>query len=596
MCGIAGFIHPGHGEDLLDRQLAAIYRRGPDGEGRFVSGPAHLGMRRLAIIDLEGGWQPLYAREGRVVAFQNGEIYNFRELRAGLEARGYAFRTHSDTEILAHGYEAWGIDGLLARLDGMYAIAIADLDSRTLYLARDRFGEKPLFYAHAPGSFVYGSTLHAVMQVPWLERALDPAAIERYLACHFVPGRRTVFHGVAKLLPGERLSIPLDAAAAPEITRYYRPYLGSPRHASAAEIEETLEAAVASRLVADVPMGIFLSGGIDSSLIAALAARSHPDVESFCMAFDDDEADESRHAQAVANHLGVKLNTYTFTATNFMEILPRVCAALDEPIGDQALLPVHWLSQMAAEKVKVVLSGEGADEVFGGYGYYSDAATPLMGDFAAAYRAAQAEQGQANGLLVEPLGQTQSGFPLLTFRHEREALVPGARGEADLYERELASWLARAHDPLQRKCSADLSSWLVDDLLVKADRMTMSASIESRAPFLAPAVVERALALPQQQKYAGGESKVVLRQIARRLLPSSVVDRPKHGFVLPMRQWVHNWFEAGGGFAACFEDSEALGIDRRALLALYESPQGLQRERLWFALIVLSEWWRSFPR
>lgn len=596
MCGIAGFIHPTAGAELLDRQLGEIFHRGPDGEGRYSSGRMHLGMRRLSIIDLEGGWQPLYSRNERVVAFQNGEIYNFQTLRVQLEARGYVFKTHSDTEVLAHGYDAWGIDGLLDRLDGMFALCIADLDAGTLHLARDRFGEKPLYYAHDGQSFVYASSLRSVLLAPWVDRDVNPWAIERYLACHFVAGRQTIFRGISKLLPGERLEIPVDARKPPEVARYYTPGLAPTRPTTIEELETLLEQAIESRLVADVPMGIFLSGGIDSSLIAAIAARKHPEVESFCIAFDDSEADESMHAKAVADHFGLKLHTFRFTSSRFIDLLPKVCAALDEPIGDQALLPLHWLSEKAGERVKVVLSGEGADEVFGGYGYYADSARPFGSDFDAAYQSAHSAFGMAEGLLVEPLGQTQAGFPLLTYRHERDALVPGATGLPDDFERSMVHWLSNARDPLQRKSAADLVSWLSDDLLIKADRMTMASSIEGRAPFLSPQVVERGLAMPQDQKFLNGQSKVMLRELARKLLPESVVERKKHGFVLPMGDWVQEWFAAHGGFRRYIARGEGLGIDEAALVGLYSDPNSRYRERLWFAIIVLFEWWQSIRR
>lgn len=594
MCGVAGFIHPAFGEELLDQQLKAIFRRGPDGQGRFSQGPMHLGMRRLSIIDLEGGWQPLLGNSGLIVAFQNGEIYNYRELRAVLQARGFEFKTHSDTEVLAHGYHAWGIEGLLSRLDGMYAICIADLQSGMLHLARDRFGEKPLYYSYDDGRFAFASSLRSLVCAPWIKAKIDPAAVERYLATHFIPGSRTIFRDVHKLLPGERLEIPIDAKKAPALSRYYLAELSSPAPMTVGELEALLEDAVQSRLVADVPMGIFLSGGIDSSLITALAARSHPEIESFCMAFDDADADESAYAQAVADHVGVKLNTFNFTAANFMELLPKVCMALDEPIGDQALLPLYWLAHEASKKVKVVISGEGADEIFGGYSYYRDYAQDLSGKIDESYSAAHDDFGRSTGLLVEPLGQTQSGFPLLTYRHERDALVPMADGQPDAFERGLLRSLTKAHDPLQRKSYADTASWLPDDLLVKADRMTMDASIESRAPFLAPSLVERGLSLPQSQKFAGGVSKSLLRDLARKLLPATVVDRPKHGFVLPMRTWVDRWFKANGGFESYFANCGELAIDFKALTHLYNQPGRDDRERLWFALIVLTEWWKSY--
>lgn len=596
MCGIAGFIHREAGAQLLNKQLELIFNRGPDGEGRFEFENLHLGMRRLSIIDLKGGWQPLRSRAGRVIAFQNGEIYNYKDLRYKLQTRGYTFSTQSDTEVLAHGFDAWGMDGLLQRLDGMYAICIADMDTRTLHLARDRFGEKPLYFAHQDSAFVYGSSLKSIAIVPWINLKVNHWAVERYLACHFVAGSQTVFEGINKLLPGERLEIDFDAVKPPRLHRYYRPALRQTHAASISELECLLEEAVESRLVADVPMGIFLSGGIDSSLIAAFAARRHPEVEAFCMSFDDNEADESIHARAVADHFGLKLNMYRFDATSFMTRLPQVCSALDEPIGDQAILPLHWLSQMAAEKVKVVLSGEGADEVFGGYSYYANQAIEVSHSFRTAHEAAYNEDGMATGLLVEPTGETQAGFPLLTYRHERDAVVSLSNGQPDAFETDLVRWLSTARDPLQRKGAADLASWLPDDLLIKADRMTMAASIEGRAPFLSPKVVERGLMLPQSQKYVGNQSKVLLRELSRKLLPSSVVDRKKHGFVLPMAKWVADWFSENGGFEHYIKRSEGLGLNQTALTTLYFSSPGRSRERLWFALIVLCEWWQSFER
>ncbi|GEP02699.1 asparagine synthase (glutamine-hydrolyzing) [Methylobacterium oxalidis] len=596
MCGIAGYIDPNAPLGLLDRQLGCIMHRGPDGEGRYEAGALHLGMRRLSIIDLAGGWQPLYSREGQVVAFQNGEIYNFKALRNALEARGYSFVSHSDTEVLAHGYDAWGIEGLLDRVDGMFALAIADLDRRVLHLARDRFGEKPLYFAFKPGHFVYGSSLKSVAITPWIRGEVNAWAVHRYLASHFVSGRQTLLSDVSKVLPGERLEINFDAAHEPRLYRYYRPQLEPSREASVDEIRSLLEEAVESRLVSDVPVGLFLSGGIDSSLIAALAARRHSDVEAFCIGFDDPTADESSHAESVARHLGIKLNTFHFDSRRFSELLPVVCAALDEPIGDQALLPVHWLAHAAASKVKVVLSGEGADEIFGGYSYYASRARQLIGDFSAAYSAAHDVRSMAPGLLVESAGETQSGFPLLTYLHERESAVPHAGSEPDKFERDLVEWLTSAHDPVQRMGAADLASWLPDDLLIKADRMTMAASIEGRAPFLSRKIVERALSLPPHQKYLGQESKVLLRELARSLLPRDIIDRKKHGFVLPMADWVQDWFRLNGGFSAYVRQGIGLGLDPVALTEIHRAPGNHSRERLWFALIALIEWWTSFNR
>ncbi len=605
MCGIAGYVGEGLGPELLDRLLAGMVHRGPDGAGRHHDGPVHMGMRRLSIIDLAHGWQPLLSRGGRVVAFQNGEIYNHRALRGELEAAGFAFATHSDTEVLAHGYAHWGIDGLLDRVDGMHAIAIHDRDRGELHLARDRFGEKPLFYAEAPGRFGYGSTLLSVATLPWVSDAVDPVAIDRYLALHFVPGARTVLADVRQVLPGERLTVRLDGLdrdRMPAVSRRrcYTPPLPRPRRIPDEELAAALERAVASRMVADVPVGVFLSGGLDSSLVAALAARANPAVATFSMGFGDSAVDESAHAAAVARHIGSVHHTFTFDQDRFAELLPEVAAALDTPVGDQALLPVYWLSREARRHVTVVLAGEGADEVFAGYGYYRRSAAPaswrdrglavarrLLG------RRMPAER-PAHLLLDAPL-VTPSGFPLLTDRDARRRLVGEAADAADPWEQDALDWLEGAHDPLQRASAADLVSWLPDDLLVKFDRMAMAHSLEGRAPFLDPAVVELGLALPPEDRM-GAVSKAALRRVARRFLPDDILERPKQGFVLPMRRWIAEWFAAHGGPARYFQDRPFPGVDGAVLTEIVEADlaQGLSRERLLFAVIMLVEWWRCF--
>src|ERR1044072_7294570 len=278
MCGISGLIATVEGrvpEGLLATLRDSMILRGPDGEGHYFDGPVAMAMRRLSIIDLEGGWQPLCSREGQFVAFQNGEIYNYRELRHQLEGRGCNFLSHSDTEVLAHGFAEFGIDGLLERIDGMYAIAILDRASRELHIARDRFGEKPLLYACSKGLFAYSSSLLALASLEWVSVELDGEAMDRYLALHYVPGDQTIFKSIKRVLPGERLVIPLDDPA-PRRNRYYTPELGNQKKIADDDLAELVEEAVESRLVADVPVGIFLSGGLDISVIAAIAASKQP--------------------------------------------------------------------------------------------------------------------------------------------------------------------------------------------------------------------------------------------------------------------------------------------------------------------------------
>jgi asparagine synthase (glutamine-hydrolysing) len=582
MCGIVGLVDTR--QDVPEAVLAVLRdtmaRRGPDGTGGFREGAAALAMRRLAVIDVAEGGQPLFAADGRVVAFQNGEIYNHLELRRELEGRGARFRTHSDTEALAQGYAAWGIEELLRRVDGMFALAILDRGRRELHLARDRFGEKPLFYAHAPGRFAYASSLLALAALPWVDLAIDRDALDRYLALHYVPGEATIFRGIRRVLPGHRLHVPLDDPR-PSAARYHRLELGPARAVPDDELAAAVEQAVVSRLVADVPVGVFLSGGLDSSIVAALAARHRPGIATFSMGFAAHGYDESPFAREVAQAVGSGHHHFLFDEQSFRTLLPEVMAALDEPLGDQALLPLHWLCREARRHVTVALAGEGADEVFAGYSYYRDALRaprrwPTLTDNAEAV--------------------TPSGFPLLSAAAERAALAGGHLASAGHWERDLVRWLDQAADPLQRATAADLATWLPDDLLVKFDRMAMAHGLEGRAPFLQPALAEMGTRLPPSDRVQDGTVKAALRRVAARWLPHAIVERGKHGFILPMESWLKDWFQAQGGPAPCFRGAEAVGLDPAAAAAVVTTDlrAGVRRPRLLFALLALVEWQRAF--
>ncbi|MDP9132942.1 MAG: asparagine synthase (glutamine-hydrolyzing), partial [Nitrospirota bacterium] len=323
---------PPQARRLLARMLATMETRGPDGSGQFIEADIVMGMRRLAVIDVKGGGQPLLSQDGQVVAFQNGEIYNHVELRHELERSGVVFRTTSDTEVLAHGYDHWGMDGLLAKLDGMYAIAILDRQSHRLHLARDRFGEKPLYYSATTRRFAYSSNTRALALLPWVDRDIDVGSVDRYLALHYVPGRRTILRGIQRVLPGERLTISLQSFHISH-ERYYRPPVGPIESVDSRTLLSRIESAVTSRLVSDVPVGVFLSGGIDSSIVAAVAAQHHPAIDTFSMGFKDARCDESHHAEVVARAIGSSHHHFTFDETAFHELLPMVVEGLDEPIG-----------------------------------------------------------------------------------------------------------------------------------------------------------------------------------------------------------------------------------------------------------------------
>lgn len=604
MCGIAGILDLHTDAPVraqLERMLAWMLKRGPDGSGEYVDGPLALGMRRLAVIDIEGGWQPLYSADGQVVVFQNGEMYNYRELRAELQRGGFVFRTHSDTEVVAHGYVAWGIDGLLQRVDGMYAYAILDRRSGELHLARDRFGEKPLFYAAADGRFAWASNLLALASLPWVDIEADPQALDDYLAVHYVAGPRTFFRGVRRLLPGHRLSLRV-ADPVPAVARCYRPSLDESGRVSDDELADAMEAAVRSRLVADVPVGVFLSGGLDSSLITAIAARAQPGIMTFSMGFDSAAHDEAEHAQRVADHCGTRHHRFRFDADSFESLLPQVAAELDEPLGDQAALPLFWLCREARQHVTVALSGEGADELFAGYGYYRQflgvgGAMQRLRDRLRGRRPTQAPD--LRRFTRNPTPVTPSGFPLLTDPADRERLTGRANPAADAWENDLIAWLDSASDAHKRAMAADLGTWLPDDLLVKFDRMGMAHSLEGRAPYLTPRLAELALrgALPAS-RMSLTDSKLALRRVARRWLPREILERPKQGFVLPMRAWLRSWFERRGGARAWLRESDLPGIDGRALAALVDSDlsEGLNRERLLYAIVLLAEWHRLAVR
>ncbi|MBP7865634.1 MAG: asparagine synthase (glutamine-hydrolyzing) [Acidobacteria bacterium] len=601
MCGIAGFaaldpsrLPPG----ALDAMLDAMVHRGPDGKGEYREGGVQLGMRRLSVIDLEQGWQPHFSNGRNIVAFQNGEIYNFKQLRRELEAKGYGFLSRSDTEVLAHGFAAWGFDGLLRRLDGMFAVAILDRRNRRLHLARDRFGEKPLFVAQWPGLFAFASTTRSLALLPDFTGAVDPRALDYYLAFHYVFGSRTLFHEIGRVLPGEALEVDLGDLS---VSRrfYYELPLGRQAACSPGELAECLEEATASRLVADVPVGVFLSGGLDSSLVAAMAAKHQPGIPTFSMGFTVPERDESAHAAAVARHIGSTHHHFRFDEDCFLDLLPQVARALDEPVGDQATLPVYWLSREARKHLTVVLSGEGADEVFGGYRYYR----PFSPVLSWKQRLKLVRRGPSRPDPVSRLIQnaepvTPSGFPLLTDVAGRRRLMtedPGVEAP-DLDEARFIGRIDEAPDPLGRAAAADLLSWLPDDLLVKFDRMTMAHSLEGRAPFLAPAVVEKGVALAAAKRVHGETLKAKLKKAARRYLPADIVERRKQGFVLPMREWLFTWFRQAGGAAEYCTARPFPGLDGEEMRRVIQEDldAGLQRERLLFALVLLLEWHREF--
>ena len=598
MCGIVGLIDTLEGRvapRLLESMRDLMIARGPDDAGDYFDGPVGMAMRRLAIIDIETGSQPFLSRGDEIVAFQNGEIYNYRELKLQLQQHGQQFISQSDTEVLAHGFAEWGIEKLLRRIDGMYAIAILDRRKRELHLARDRFGEKPLFYAQAKGRFAYSSNLLTLAALDWVSAEIDPDSLDRYLALHYVPGDATIFKAIKRVLPGERLVVPIDDPQ-PRCRRYYQPALEDNREVSDDDLAARIESAVESRLIADVPVGIFLSGGLDSSVLAAVAARKHPGIATFSMGFTSPGHDESRYARLVADQIGSDHHHFIFDEESFRSLLPQVASALDEPVGDQAMLPLYWLCREARRHVKVALSGEGADEVFGGYSYYDNhlSRAGLVGRLKS--RLVGSPEKWQQRLIHNAAPTTPSGFPLLTDTATRERLTGRNGSDIDAWEKNFFAWLNQSPDSLRRAAATDLATWLPDDLLVKFDRMSMAHSLEGRAPYLDPKIVELGLGLPRSQKIDGSTSKLALRRVAARWLPKEILSRPKQGFVLPMAKWLAQWFAGQGSVTDYFSERAVPGLDMAGVASLTEVDlaAGVRRERLLFALVLLGEWYKSF--
>jgi asparagine synthase (glutamine-hydrolysing) len=541
--------------DQLAVMSATLVHRGPDSDGTFADGSAGLAARRLAIIDLATGDQPIANEDGRITVVQNGEIYNYRELRHDLERAGHRFSTSGDTEVLVHLYEEHG-ERFAERLRGMFAVALWDSERNRLVLARDRFGIKPLYYREAGDELAFASELRAL---PRGEIDLD--SLEAFLSFNSVPGPLTIFRGVRKLQPGHVLTWENGRS---ELIQYARPApvrASEVRGEEAAELVEELRArlrdSVRAHLVSDVPVGVLLSGGIDSSMLAALAAEetSEP-LRTFSIGFEERSFDELADARLVAERYGTQHRELVLRPDAAL-LLPALAEAFDEPFADSSALPTYLVSQLAAEDVKVALSGEGGDELFGGY--YTYAAdllaqktgwtAPLLRPFIERLPSSSARA--SFDYRAKRFVRAAHLPPLERHHGWKEIFSPDARAEltgrqsgfdpvgllrARFAETEGAELLARLQD-------VDLGTYLVDDLLVKTDRASMAHSLEARVPFLDPVVTNFALALPSRHKVRGLRKKVLLRKAAAPLVPPELLRRRKRGFSIPAAAWLRGELE-----------------------------------------------------
>jgi asparagine synthase (glutamine-hydrolysing) len=566
VCGIVGNVlaradrtpDPG----VLKRMNARLAHRGPDDEGYHLEGPAGLAMRRLKIIDLTTGHQPMSGEHRRVWTVFNGEIYNYRELTAQLTARGHTFQTRSDTEVIVHGYEERGLASL-GDLEGMFAIAVWDAPARTLVLARDRLGIKPLYYAVLPEQIVFASELKALVEHPAIDRTLDLTALSRYLAHEYVPAPASIFRAIRKLPAGHWLTY-TDGRI--KVEPYWSVQFRSDRTIDAAEAVERLRGAldlsVRQHLVSDVPVGVFLSGGIDSSTVAAFAARHYGGrLKTFSIGFADPSFDESVHARRVARALGTDHHEEILEPRGALNLVERLPDILDEPLGDASLIPTFLLSRFARRSVTVALSGDGGDELFAGYPTYQAHRLARVVELVPRWIRSRLVRRAVDRLPVS-LGNLSVDFKLKRFfegmdygdveRHgvwlgsftpaeQQELFAPEARERMEAPPSYAAFHEILAHAPpaqgLERMLYLDLKGYLGEGVLTKTDRASMACSLEVRVPLLDRRVVELAASLPMGLKLHGLTTKYVLKRALAGILPRETLARPKKGFGMPLGHW-----------------------------------------------------------
>lgn len=581
MCGFTGFVQQRAAaegwEAIADAMAGTLVHRGPDDNGVWLDHEAGvvLAHRRLAVLDLTPeGHQPMVSADGRCVIAYNGEIYNHAELRRELSP--HPWRGHSDTEVMLEAFNRWGVEATLGRLVGMFAFALWDRRDRVLYLARDRFGEKPLYYGRVGGVFLFGSELKALRAHPSWRAEVDRDALTAYLRYGCVPAPHTIYRGIRKLPPGSFLAIAPDAPDVPAPRRYWfcaeaatvaknRPFSGSDREA-ATELETLLLDTIGKQCVADVPLGAFLSGGIDSSLVVALmqAASGRP-VRTFTIGFREWGYDEAPRAAAVARHLGTDHTELYVSAAEAQSVIPALPELYDEPFADSSQIPTFLVAQLARQHVTVSLSGDGGDELFGGYNRHSwGTRVGKIGHAMPSWL-----RGTAAGILegIAP-GHWDALFRLLP-----RSTVPSAPGDKlhklaavlrcdtpqALYLQLISQWLdpgaivIGGHEPAalgspmssrpgfgiaEQIMLADTAGYLADDILVKVDRATMGVSLESRTPYLDHRIFEFAWRIPLAMKIRGGQGKWLLRQVLYRHVPRELVERPKMGFGVPIDSWL----------------------------------------------------------
>lgn len=635
MCGVAGLVlGEGEGpvdEPLLEAMTNSLSSRGPDGAGFFRDGNVGLGHRRLAIIDVEGGAQPLFSEDRHVVVVINGELYNFKSLRTQLKKKGHHFATLSDSEVLVHGYEEWG-DRVLDRLEGMFAFALWDGRQRRLLLARDRLGEKPLYWARLPrGGLAFASELRALCRCPSVDTSIDPRSLAQYLVYEYTPGPATIIAGARKLEPGMALSFRVGEEPTswiywdlplPSVKDGRNRYVVAPRKAADWLLAE-LRRSVHQRLVSDVPLGVFLSGGLDSSAVAALAAEVRGgDLDSFSIGFEDPTFDESEQAQLVARTLGIRHHQERLSARFVLDTISSIGELLDEPLGDGSFVPTYLLSRFARQHVTVALGGDGGDDLFAGYPTFQAEKSALWLSrspclekatlFAARNIAAMMPVSQRymaldfkikqflRGISESGPSRHQSWLGSLLPAEALSALRPEvAQIAGNNLHTPIEDRLIRCQsaNPWDRLLYYYVKAYLGEGILTKVDRASMSVGLEVRSPFLSRGVVDVACRCAPSLRLRGLTTKYVLKRAVEELLPRRIINRPKKGFGMPIGRWLRGELRSlvetelgdselrrGGVFEPSFV---------RRMVREHVEGEVDHRKPLW-TLLTFQSWYRSW--
>lgn len=630
MCGIAGWINlkqsdtKDHTEAVLHSMCETILHRGPNSEGLWLDDTVALGMRRLSIIDLHTGDQPVFSEDKSVIVMMNGELYNYREVRADLEKKGHKFITKSDTEILPHLYEEYGED-LVDHLNGMYAFSLWDTRKKKLIIARDRFGEKPLYYGVFDGKLLYASEPKAILAHPSVKPELNLDALRHYLSYDYVPAPHSIFKGISKLPSAQVMTVENGEI---KTRRYWNLTFAKNGNIpsfdrAAIELRELLSDAVRMRLVADVPLGVLLSGGVDSSTIAAFSAQHATEtVKTFSIGFTEDSFDETKYARQVAAHLGTDHHEEILSVAKAAELISDIGGWLDEPLSDGSLIPTYLLARFVRKHVTVALGGDGGDELFAGYPmYYAHKVAKLYSSVPGFVRSGLIEpvvrslpvstknlsfEYKAKRFVraskYDAITRHHSWFGSFTLDEQKQLLtedaLTGSSGDIYADAKEMLK-ICDADSEIEQMQYLDMNFYMAEDILTKVDRASMAVSLETRAPFLDPRVGQFAASLPLDYKLRGSKGKHILKKSVEGLLPANILHRSKKGFGIPIAEWLKTLLNPLMHEMLAPDLLKDQGLFEsdyvQKLIAEHEKGVASHHKQLW-TLLVFQLWQQNFLR